>query len=188
MKKSFWFNENSLFAVLLRSPWWASAAVGAGVFALMRFFVPAAYAVAGALPFWAIACVVLWRWLRAPGAKEVAARLEAIRAMSQEDFGRALEAAFRRDGFEVSRFPGPRADLQAHRSGKKTLISFRRWKAKRTGVEPLRELHAALKASDATEGLYVAAGEVTEQARALAREKNIRLLGEAELAQLLGRR
>ena len=33
--------ENSLFAVLLRSPWWVSFLVAAGVFALMRYFLPA---------------------------------------------------------------------------------------------------------------------------------------------------
>lgn len=186
MKKNFWFNENSLFAVLLRSPWWVSVAVGAGVFALMRFFVPAPYAVAGGLPFWAIAAVVLWRWLRAPSAKKVAARVEAIRAMSQEELGAALEAAFRRDGYAVSRYRGAPADLELEKGGRKVLVAFRRWKAKRTGAEPLRELHEAEKKSDASQCIYVATGEVTEQARTFAREKNIRLMGEAELAQLLG--
>jgi restriction system protein len=130
--------------------------------------------------------VVFWRWLRAPSAKKVAARLEALRALSQEEFARALEAAFRRDGFAVTRYPGQHADFQLERAGRKTLVSYRRWKAQRTGVEPLRELHEVLKKSDASEGLYVATGEVTEQAKSLARDRNIRLLGEAELVKLLG--
>ena len=37
-------NKNSLFAVLLRSPWWVSIVVGAGIFALARMALPAAYA------------------------------------------------------------------------------------------------------------------------------------------------
>lgn len=180
----FW-NERSLFAVLLRSPWWVSLAVGGGVFVLLRQFLGDSFAAFGALPFLVISSVVVWRGLRAPSAKRIAARVEALRALSQEEFAAALEAAYRREGYEVSRFGGPQADLELTRAGRTSLVAFRRWKAKQTGLEPLREIHAAARARKADECIVIAPGEITDQARTLARDKNIRLLGEAELAKLL---
>ena len=176
--------ENSLFAILLRSPWYASAALALGVFLVARFFMPPVYAAFVPLPFVVITGMVLWRQLRAPSARKVAARLEALRAMPREEFAATLEAAFRREGYEVSRVRG---DLELSRGGRTALVDSRRWKATRTGVEPLRELHAAAQKREAAECIYLAGGELTEQARAFAREKRIRLLGETELAQFLSR-
>ena len=62
-------HENSLFAVLLRSPWWASAAmaaaIGGGVSLLVR---PEwrIFAVFAALPFAGIAILAAARQLRVP--------------------------------------------------------------------------------------------------------------------------
>jgi hypothetical protein len=41
----------------------------------------------------------------------------------------------------------------------------------RTGIEPMREFHAAARAREANERVYVAAGEITDNARAFAAEK-----------------
>jgi hypothetical protein len=57
-------------------------------------------------------------------------------------------------------------------------------KAKSTGVEPLKEMHAA--GEDADELVYVAAGEVTALARGFAAEKRVRIVEGAELAKLMG--
>jgi restriction system protein len=179
--------ENSLFAVLLRSPWWISLAVAAGAFGLMRLFLPASYAAFGAAPFVVIAFIAAWRRLRVPSARRVAARLEAMRAMSREEFAARLEDAFRREGYQVRRVDGPQADLELTRAGRVSLVTFRRWKATRTGVDPLREVLAAAKAREVQECIYVAAGEVTHNARAFAAQEKIRLLDDAELARLLAR-
>ena len=55
----------------------------------------------------------------------------------------------------------------------------------RTGIEPLREFDAATSERGAHRRMYVAAGEVTANARAFAAEKQIRLLQDEELAKLL---
>lgn len=180
-------NQNSLFAVLLRSPWWISAAIAAGVFALARIWLPVLYAAAVPLPFAVIAVYVAWQQLRAPSAGRVAARLDALRAMSWEQFSYVLEESFRREGYEVSRLPGPQADLQLSRAGRTALVAAKRWKATRTGIEPLRELQAAGLAREAQELIYVAAGEVTENARKFAAEKGIRILRDAELTKKIGK-
>ena len=63
--------------------------------------------------------------------------------------------------------------------------SVKRWKAARTGIEPLQDLHAAKEAHDAQECIYVTTGELTDKARAFAGKHAIRLVGGSELARLL---
>ena len=176
-------NQNSLFAVLLRSPWWVSLGIASGVFFLARLFVPPVYAAFVPLPFLVIAGIVIWRRLQRPSARKVAARLEALRALPREEFAETLEQGFRRQGYGVTRIG---IDLQLTKSGRVSLVDCKRWKATRTGVEPLREFHAAGEKSEAQELIYVAVGEVTENARAFARQNNIRLMGDEELARLAG--
>jgi restriction system protein len=77
------------------------------------------------------------------------------------------------------------AGLELRREGLVTLVACQRWKAMRTGIEPLREFDAATREHGAVGRMYVAAGEVTENARAFAEERNIRLVREEELARLL---
>jgi restriction system protein len=181
-------NKNSLFAVLLRSPWWISIAVAAGIFALARMLLPEAYALYGifaSLPFFVIGCVAGWKQLRAPSAAQIDATLESLRALSWDEFSAALEETFRRDGYVVNRLNIPGADLKLTKSGRVFLVACKRWKVARAGIEPLRELEAARHARDAHECIYVAAGEITDNASAFAAEKNIPLLHGAELAILL---
>lgn len=175
-------NRNSLFAVLLRSSWWISALVAAGIFGVTKLFVPAEFAAFAAAPFVVIALYVAWKQLRAPSAARIAKALERLTALPREEFMAALEAGWRKEGYEVSR--AQKLDLELRRGGKLSLVCCRRWKAASTGVEPLRELHAAGRAREAHEVIYVAAGEITAQARAFAEANRIRLVHGAELAAL----
>src|SRR5882672_7288326 len=93
--------ENSLFGILLRSPWWASALGAAAAFGVTRLFMPAAFAVFAASPFVVIALYVAWKQLRAPSGRRIAARLERLRAMSWDEFAQAIEKGFSRDGYTV---------------------------------------------------------------------------------------
>ena len=180
-------HENSLFAMLLRSPWWASGALALAIGAAMRMFLPLEFAVFAAAPFAVIAAYVGWKQLRAPSAARIAKGLERVRAMQWDEFSAALQEAWRRQGYEVKAAGEPHADFELAKGSRTTLVACKRWKATRTGTEPLRELEAAGKKREAHECVYVAAGEVTAQARELAAQKGIRLLEGAELALLLGR-
>lgn len=178
--------ENSLFAILLRSPWWMSIGIAAGIAALVAAFAPAEWKIYGlfaAAPFIVIGGIALWRQLRAPSASRVDETLDALRAMSWPAFASTIEAALRRDQYAVSRLDRADADFEATKGSRVTLVSGKRWKVARTGVKPLQDLHAAMTARDADEGLYVAAGEVTEQARQFAASHRIRLVHGAELAR-----
>jgi restriction system protein len=181
--------KNSLFAILLRSPWWISIAIAAAIVAAARLALPQVYAFAffAALPFIVIAGVAGWRQLRAPSAARVADTLEAIRAMPWGDFSNALADALRVDGYTVSPFAGAAVDFELAKAGRISLLACKRWKAARSGVDPLRDLYEAGLAREAHECMYVAAGEITDGARAFALDKSIRLIHGADLAKLLPR-
>ena len=180
-------HENSLFAILLRSQWWVSALVAIALTAGLRLVIPDLYAFFAGLPFAVIAVVVAWKQLRAPSEKQIGETIEVVRAMSWDEFASALEDAFRRDGYTVNRISG-HADLELVRGSRTTLVACKRWKAGRTGAEPLRDLQAMRKARDAYDCIYVATGEITAQARTFARDTNTQLLEGAELAKKIGLR
>jgi len=179
-------HENSLFAILLRQAWWISGLVAVAMFGLLRFILPWEFALFAALPFIAISAYVAWRQVRSPGAARIAKTVERVRALSWDEFAGAMEAAYQREGFRVIRLESGRADFELVQGARHTLVSGKRWKATRTGIEPLRELEAAREAREAHECVYVSIGEITEQAKAFAQEKKIRVLQGADLVLLLG--
>jgi restriction system protein len=181
----FRISENSLYSILLRSPWWVSLLVAAGVFALVRLILSDGYAAFAVLPFVVIGAIAAWRQLRAPRGAALEKRLEALRALPWEAFAPRLEQAWRRQGFQVAPFAGAGAEYELARAGRTTLAACKRWKASRTGVEPLRELAAAAKARGAADSVYLTLGEVTDTAREFATGNGIRLMQGAELAKLL---
>lgn len=177
-------HKNSLFAILLRSPWWVSLAVAGALFAGLRLMIPPLYASFFALPFLVVGAYAAWKQLRAPSAQSIARKVEAARAMDAKTFAAALEAGFRREGFEVTRLEGEDVDFELDRSGSRILVACRRWKAARTGVEPLRQLKAAARARKA-DCIYVVAGEMSPAAATFAAENGIRIFSGTELARRL---
>jgi restriction system protein len=180
--------ENSLFAILLRSPWWASLGIAVALALLMRLLLPAEYAVAGMLgsfPFVVIAAIAAWKQLRAPSASQLAQTLERLQAMNSREFADAIEAAFRAQGHEVTRLNQPGADLELMLRHRRTVVAFKRWKAASIGVEPLRELQAAKAKLEAEAALFVATGTLSEKASDFVRETKLQIMGAPELAQLM---
>jgi restriction system protein len=180
--------QNSLFAILLRSPWWVSFVVAGAIFAGLRLVLPGLYASFCALPFALIGGYAAWLELRAPSAASVSKALEAIGAMAWEDFRSAVEAAYRREGYTVSRLAGEAVDFELVKAGRTSLVGCKRWRAARTGIEPLRQLHAARRKRDAQECSYLCGGEITENARTFAAQNKIQIVSGAELVQLVNRR
>ncbi len=181
---------NSLFAILLRSSWWISVLVAAGIVALSAIGLPPKYFVfgaVGALPFLVIGAIALWRQLQRPSAARVAATVAAVADLSWTDFSTRLSAALQRDGYDVRPSTLRGADLELTRAGRRSLLAGRRWKAARTGIEPLRELVALRESREVDDVLFVATGEVTQQALEFAAQKRVQLIRGPELALLLGR-
>lgn len=184
----FKMSQNSIFAVLLRSPWWMSAGVAvllsAGGFAAL----PLEYAAMGvfaAVPFAVISLMAAYKQLRAPSGARVQAVTEAVAAMSWADFSRTVEAGFRRDGCEVERLQAPGADFALSKDGHVAIVSAKRWKAARNGVEPLRELQAVRERRGAREAIYIALGDVSDNALQYAKAQGVSLMTAPELSKLL---
>lgn len=181
-------SEKSLFAILLRSPWWISLSV-AGLFALVSSAVmPAEYAAVGVLggfPFLVIAVIAAWCQRRAPHPALLATALERARAMSWREFSAAVEQALSRQGYSVTRLDGDAADFKLERQGQVSLVSCRRWKAVSHGIEVLRELDAVRQAQGAQQAIYISLGPLTDQARRYAQDAGIRLIQGNDLALLL---
>ncbi|NMM80687.1 restriction endonuclease [Acidovorax sp. SRB_14] len=180
---------NSLFAILLRSPWWISFVVAGAIALVAAALLPAQYALFGAiggLPILAVGFVAAWRQLRAPSAAQVSETLDAALAMPWRDFAHALTAAWQAGGATVERLDGPSADFRLTQGGRVTLVCARRWKAATHGVEPLRQLLAAVQAQGAASGAYLAVqGELSDTARLFARDHGLLVLQGPALAQLL---
>lgn len=181
-------NENSLFAILLRSQWWLSFGIGVLLSASAVIVLPETWRVFGVVtggPFLVIGCMAAWRQFQAPSSARIDKTLAAVRAMTWGDFSGAVEDAYRRDGYEVSRVTSVAADFEMKKDWRTFLVSGKRWKVARTGVEPLRDLHAAKVAREAHECIYIATGEITDNARVFATENKISLVDGTELARLL---
>ena len=180
--------ENSLFAILLRSSWWISVAIAAGIVVVASALLPADYKIFGifmAVPFAVIAAVAGSRQLKAPSPVRIEQTVEALRSLSWPALSDKLEAALRRDGWVVTRARTPGADFALTRGGRRSLLACKRWKVSRTGVEPLRELRAAMDADDAHNGIYVSVGEITDKARQYAAANEISLMQGPALAALM---
>jgi restriction system protein len=179
--------KNSLFAILLRSPWWISAAIAAALSTAAWALLPDAWRIAGALgsfPFVVIAVLAAWRQRDLPSAARVEQTVAGVSALGWPAFSALLEQAFRRDGHTVQRRSGA-ADFELERKGRRMLVSARRWKAARTGLDPLRDLQAARDAAEAPDALCICLGELSEQAVAYAAEHRIAVWQATELAQAL---
>ena len=137
--------RNSIFAVLLRSLWWISAAIAAllsvGGFAAL----PLEYAAMGvfaAIPFAVIAIMAAW----SSCARRPKRACRPWRRPPPRCPGRIFPARFKpassATAASVERLQAPGADFALSKDGHVAIVGARRWKAARVGVEPLRELQA----------------------------------------------
>lgn len=180
--------QNSLFAILLRSPWWISAGIAAVLGLLAAALLPAGFRVIGALsglPFGVIAAIAARRQWQLPSAARVAETQQALATMPWPAFAALLEQAFQRDGYTVQRGQTAAVDFELGRQGRRMLVSARRWKSARTGQDVLRTLQAARVAAGAPDALYIGLGELTDNARPFAAQHRIAVWQAPELARTL---
>lgn len=177
--------ENSLFAILLRSAWWYSAAVGLIVVALATAIARGQFLVLGvslSLPFFGIAVYSAFKQFQRPSAKQVSEVAVQARQMSASQVAEKIAANYTKERFESEAFKGNAADLELTRGYRKLLLSSKRFKAANTGIEPLKQLVAAGERVEATGYLYVTLGEVSANARKFAKANDIELVQANELA------
>ena len=181
-------SDKSLFAVLLRSPWWVSIAVAVAVSVAAYNLFPERFANVGAvsgLPFVIIGAMAAWRQWLAPNPAHIEGRLTLLSTLPARDFAAALEAAWVADGYSVSKIALNGADLSITKAGRTSLVNSKRWKAATHGVEPLRELATSMATVEANQGIYIAANPLSESAATYASKNSIRVMQGTELALLL---
>lgn len=177
--------EKSLFAILLRSPWWISFALVAAFALASKALLPAqyvVYGVLGAFPFLVVGCIAAWRQLQAPNPKNIEAALQRAAGMSWFDFSAAIETGLNKAGYEVARLNLPGADFKLEKAGRVTLMAAKRWKAVNQGVEPLRELAALRDAHKADLCSFISLGTLSDSALRFARANQVELVTQATLA------
>jgi restriction system protein len=184
--------DNSLFAILLRSPWWASFLLAGAITAATAALAPDGFKAMGAvaaLPLFGVGAVAAWRQWKAPSAARMAQQAAALRAMNWREFSAALEQHWRDQGARVQAVTGLEADFCVEHQGQAVLVSARRWKAGSHGAEPVAQLAAAMRKRGLSAAQYlVAQGTVSDSARALARSEGVALIeGDALVRMLLQR-
>jgi restriction system protein len=180
--------ENSLFAILLRSPWWASLLIAAGIGVVSAALLPAEWRVVGALsgfPFLVIAALAAKRQWSQPSTAAVQRTAQTLGALPWPAFESLLTRGFEREGYAVKPLPAGRgADLELQRGGRRTLVAARRWKSARVGVEALKPLQAARDAAEADDAIFIGLGELSEQARPYAADNGLKIWQAGELAKM----
>ena len=179
---------NSMFAVLLRSPWWISFGLVLVIALASRALLPeqiVPFGVMGAFPFLVISVVAAQRQWRAPGAAQMTRVQGLLGQMSWRDFSQVMEQAYSGQGYQVSRVDTGVADLMLTKDGRSTLVACKRWKAANHGAETLRGLAASRQARDASHCVYVSIHAVNETCRRAALESKIDLLSGVELVALV---
>ncbi|MBS7807444.1 restriction endonuclease [Variovorax sp. PCZ-1] len=171
---------NSLFAVLLRNPWWVSFLLAAVISVICAALLPkdlVVYGVLGTFPFLVIGCIALSRQWNKPSAAAVQAEVERMAGLSWRDFSKELEAKFIKQGFEVERLAGKKAegaaDFLISKAGQRTLVAAKRYKAANHGIEALQALVAQQESLGADKAMYVCLGALSEQAETYARDRGI---------------
>ena len=178
--------EGSLFAVLLRSPWWYSALI-----ALALVFISlvvgssqiAVFFIALALPFLGIAGFAFFKQSQRPSQKRVVEVASEARNMSAGEIAAKISESYTELRFLSEPFKGKEADLELVRGNRTLLLNSKRFKASTTGIEQLKKLVAAGEKAEATGYLYVTLGEISANARSYAKENNIELIQADRLAE-----
>lgn len=179
---------NSLFAILLRSPWWMSLLLALVFVAASRALLPLEYWIFGALgaiPFLAISAMVAKRQWSAPRTADVQAALTAVGAMSWRDFSAQLERALQQRGYRTQRAEQAAFDWSIQKNEQTTLVAAKRWKAANHGLDAVQSLHAAMRQQQASACIYVVLGPLSEQAQSFAKAHAVQVLAGADLATLL---
>jgi restriction system protein len=181
-------SENSLFAILLRKPWWISILIAVAVGLAAGSLLPRDFAIYGAtsgFPFLVIGVIAAVRQWGSLSSADIGKTIERAVAMPSGEFAKAVAAAYRKQGYDVVPHTGPGAEFDITKANRTSVVACKRWKAATTGIEPLRELHAAMLACEGREAIYLTTGQVSDAARRFAQEKQIRIVQSTELAQLL---
>jgi restriction system protein len=180
---------NSLFAILLRNPWWISFLLAAVISLLAAALLPKElkiFGVLGTIPFWVTGLIALKRQWNQPSQAALEAEATRLAGLPWKDFASELEARLIKQGYAVERLKerdakdktSGAADFRLEKSGQITLLAAKRYKAASHGVEPLQALAALRQELGADHAAYFCLSDVSglsEQAQAFAKNQGLRV-------------
>lgn len=181
-------SENSLFAILLRSPWWISFAIVAVIALASIALLPPDYVpfgVMGGLPIFVVGVMAALKQWRAPNPARVAEALAQASTLSWRDFSGRVEAIYAQQGYTVSRLNNAATDFQLVKGGTTTLVSCKRWKAANQGIDAVRDLVAAKEAQGAQQCSYLSLSPLSDTAKRFATAQQVTLLSGQALGRFL---
>ncbi|MGJ9420143.1 restriction endonuclease [Massilia sp. CMS3.1] len=115
--------------------------------------------------------------------------LQAMHAMSWQEFEQIVGQHFRSQGYSVTEHGGPGPDggidLALEKGGERFLVQCKQWRAVKVGVTIVRELYGVMASQGATGGFVISAGAFTADAQAFSSGRNIELIDGGQLARLM---
>ncbi len=198
-------HRESNLELLLKLPWWISAAIGVIVFIAMRWIIPAKidqnqalHPFAVALPKLAFLPLGLFCLIAAGsyvfGLKrrrlvDEQTNLEKLRETGWKDFEYLVAEAFRRQGYAVDYSLGRGADggvdIVLRKPDRKVLVQCKQWKVFSVGAPVIREMFGLMTAENANEAIIVTSGKFTRDAQDFAAGKPIQLIDGPQLLALV---
>lgn len=124
---------------------------------------------------------------------EVAAgvRDDGLENLSGQEFASLVAAAFRQEGYLVVERAGRRVggavDLEMYLGRDRYLVQCKQWQANRVDIAVVRELLAAMRAERAVGCFIVTSGSFSDDARAFATGRAIRLVPADSLRKMIAR-
>lgn len=171
--------KSSLFALLLRSPWWYSVLLGLAVIGISLLIAGGQYVILGifgSLPFFGIAGFAGHKQSLKPSQARMLEVVGQARKMPAIQIAHKIAESYVQERFDSTVFKGNAAELELERGNRKYLLSTKRFKAANTGIEPLKQLVAVGENNEVTGFLYLALGEISDAARDYADKNNIELI------------
>jgi restriction system protein len=114
-------------------------------------------------------------------------RADGIAQMSWREFEVLVGEHFRQLGFSVTVTggggPDGGVDVLLRKGSDRYLVQCKHWRARRVGVEAVRELYGVMAAQRMAGGFVVTSGDFTEEARAFASGREVQLINGQALQQ-----
>ena len=115
--------------------------------------------------------------------------LTAVRQLKWQNFELLVAEGFRVQGFSVTEVASDRreegADLMLAKGGRSYCVHCRDWQEAKVGLAAVQALYSVMLEREVTEGFLVTAGEVSEEAAALAHGRNIQFVKGPKLLAMI---
>ena len=181
-------SDRSLFAVLLRSPWWISFALAAALSLVAAALLPEAFKAVGVLssfPFVVVGVLAAWRQRSNLSPEQAEALQQELAAMNWRTCSELLQSAFAQQGYQVSSLTKGLADFALVKQGQTTLVCAKRWKAAAWSLDSLQALVAERDGMDASLLMCVSLQDIPPPLKSFAAQNRVTWLSGPSLWSLV---